>query len=141
MTDIRLAIGLVALMSGLMVMSNILAIVAGLRLKRLLRDVPCIESYDDLYDLKAEVSVQMHGALLGIVLICLTLLVTITGTILYGRMFFFVAMLMFALYVITAFWLSSLETKVRAIPVSNEEFQRERDHITHVWVKKAFPDW
>lgn len=141
MTDIRLAIGLVALMGGLMVISNILAIVFGLRLKRLLRDVPCIESYDNLYDLKAEVRVQMHGALLGLALIGLTLLTATAGTVLYGRQFFFVAMLVCSLYGVTAVWLTKLEKKVRAIPVTNDEFQKERDHIAHVWVKKAFPDW
>ena len=33
------------------------------------------------------------------------------------------------------------ELKVRSIPATDPELERQRDQVVHTWLKKPLPDW
>ncbi len=125
-------------LAGVLVM-----VVIELRMRRFLQEVPILQGAAEMAVFRDLAALNMYAALLTIGLLGGSWLLFFL--LLYLKvlnMDFFLFMLLPAMLVmITGMIAKGTEGRVHALPTASEALTQERDHVIHVWLTQALPDW
>lgn len=129
--------------STFLLLAVLLAIAAGIALRRFLSQTPRLECADDLTAFRRAVARDMYCALAIIALVAAAAITVVCG-IYFERAFWSDLKPLLALggvFAAVSVWGKGIEARAKKLPVASEELQHARDHLVHIWTTKPFPNW
>jgi hypothetical protein len=132
----------IALLLAFPLCALIVTVIFGSSLASFNRQTPELRTPLDMQRFKSVVAWQMRAALVQIAVLLAPWPVFLIGLILgHLRPADFLYILIPSLAVIVAGLLyKNIERRTQAIPAA-PEFEDERRHVIHTWMKRPFPDW
>jgi len=134
---------LLFLIAGLPCLAIVWYLYFAARLKQFLRDTPAIASTRDLDAFKVVVKGQMVAALVQLVLLNVPWILLIYGyvrTVLHGADALYLLVPNLVVFVLGKQG-KKIEGQAQNLKVADEQLQKERDRVVHIWLHKPFPNW
>jgi len=110
------------------------------------RSVPEIRNSADMDRFKRLAAFQMGVARLILPLFWLPIPIWLCAKLFIGSvgwldLIFFAILPMILPFLLSAMGMAAIANQIRATPTADSTLTAERDHVSHAWVHKKFPDW